>query len=46
MFGSDYPHPARTWPHSRQIIEEQMQCLPPAVLQRITRDNARDLFGI
>ena len=46
MFGSDYPHPASTWPHSRQIIEEQMQCLPPAVLQRITRDNARDLFGI
>jgi predicted TIM-barrel fold metal-dependent hydrolase len=46
MFGSDYPHPASTWPHSRQIIEEQMQCLPPAVRQRITRDNARALFGI
>jgi predicted TIM-barrel fold metal-dependent hydrolase len=46
MFGSDYPHPASTWPHSRQVIEEQWQGLSPAVRQKITRDNARALFGI
>jgi predicted TIM-barrel fold metal-dependent hydrolase len=44
MFGSDYPHPASTWPHSQQIIEEQG--LSPDVRQKIFRDNARALFGI
>jgi uncharacterized protein len=46
MFGSDYPHPASTWPESRQVIDEQMQDLPSGVRQKITRDNARALFGI
>ncbi|MGH7797092.1 MAG: amidohydrolase family protein [Candidatus Binatia bacterium] len=46
MVGSDYPHPATTWPHSRQIIEEHMQCMPAAVRQKIVRDNACALFGI
>jgi predicted TIM-barrel fold metal-dependent hydrolase len=44
MFGSDYPHPASTWPHSQQIIEEQG--LSSDVRQKIFRDNARALFGI
>ena len=46
MFGSDYPHPASTWPHSQQIIEEQWQGVSPDVRQKIFRDNARALFGI
>jgi uncharacterized protein len=46
MFGSDYPHPASTWPHSQQVIEEQWQGVSPEVRQKITRDNARALFGI
>jgi predicted TIM-barrel fold metal-dependent hydrolase len=46
MFGSDYPHPASTWPHSQQVIEEQWQGLTPDVRQKITRDNASSLFGI
>ena len=46
MFGSDYPHPASTWPYSQQVIEEQMQGLSPDVRQKIVRDNARALFGI
>ena len=46
MFGSDYPHPASTWPYSQQVIDEQMQCLPADVRRKITRDNARELFGI
>jgi predicted TIM-barrel fold metal-dependent hydrolase len=44
MFGSDYPHPASTWPHSQQIIEEQS--LSSEVRQKIFRDNARALFRI
>lgn len=46
MFGSDYPHPASTWPYSQQVIGEQMQPLPADVRQKITRDNARGLFRI
>jgi predicted TIM-barrel fold metal-dependent hydrolase len=46
MFGSDYPHPASTWPNSQQVINEQWQGISPATRQKITRDNARALFGI
>jgi predicted TIM-barrel fold metal-dependent hydrolase len=46
MFGSDYPHPASTWPYSQQIIEEQAHYLSADVRQKIYRDNARSLFGI
>jgi predicted TIM-barrel fold metal-dependent hydrolase len=46
MFGSDYPHPASTWPYSQKVIEEQMQILPADVRQKITGGNARALFGI
>jgi len=46
MFGSDYPHPASTWPNSQQVIQEQWQGVSPEVRQKITGDNARSLFGI
>jgi uncharacterized protein len=46
MFGSDYPHPASTWPYSQQVIEEQMQNLPSHIRQKIIRDNARAVFGL
>ena len=45
MFGSDYPHPASTWPYSQRTIAEQMQHLSPEIRQKITRDNARALFA-
>jgi len=46
MFGSDYPHPASTWPYSQQVICDQMQQISSDILQKITRDNARELFAI
>jgi predicted TIM-barrel fold metal-dependent hydrolase len=46
MFGSDYPHPASTWPHSQHIIEEQIQSMSPEMAKKIFRDNARLLFAI
>jgi len=46
MFGSDYPHPASTWPNSQAAIAAQQESLPPATVQKIARDNARALFGI
>jgi len=46
MFGSDYPHPASTWPHSQQLLEEQLRGMAPEVRQKLVRDNARALFGL
>ncbi|HEX2227883.1 MAG TPA: amidohydrolase family protein [Candidatus Binatia bacterium] len=46
MFGSDYPHPASTWPNSQQVMQEQWQGMSSQVRQRITRGNARALFGL
>jgi predicted TIM-barrel fold metal-dependent hydrolase len=46
MFGSDYPHPASTWPDSKKVLEESRQSLSHAVWQRVFRDNARALFDI
>jgi predicted TIM-barrel fold metal-dependent hydrolase len=46
MFGSDYPHPASTWPYSQQVIGDQMRYLSPEVREKITRDNARVLFAV
>ena len=46
MFGSDYPHPASTWPDSQKVIADAAQNLPAGIRQKIFRDNARALFGI
>lgn len=46
MFGSDYPHPASTWPDSQKILLESRQSLSPETWQKVFRDNARNLFAI
>ena len=44
VWGSDYPHPDGVWPDSRQIVEETMGGLDPAVLKKIVCDNAVKLY--
>jgi predicted TIM-barrel fold metal-dependent hydrolase len=46
MFGSDYPHPASTWPESQKVIADAAQALPADIQQKIFRNNARALFEI
>ena len=46
MFGSDYPHPASTWPNSQAAIAAQIESLPAATVQKITRDNARGCLAL
>ena len=46
MFGSDYPHPASTWPYSQRVIEEHSRHFSADVRRKVFRDNARALFGI
>jgi predicted TIM-barrel fold metal-dependent hydrolase len=46
MFGSDYPHPASTWPDSQQTIGGHWHGIAPELRQKIIRGNACALFGI
>ena len=46
MFGSDYPHPASTWPDSQKVLAESKQSLAANAWQKVFRDNARALFDI
>jgi predicted TIM-barrel fold metal-dependent hydrolase len=44
MWGSDYPHPEGTWPHSQEVLARQLAGVPPASAARIVRENAADLY--
>jgi predicted TIM-barrel fold metal-dependent hydrolase len=46
MFGSDYPHPASTWPDSQQVLEKGRESLSEDDWQKVFRDNARALFAL
>ena len=46
MWGSDYPHPEGTYPKSREILEEQFRGVPQESIDRITWQNAAELYGI
>jgi predicted TIM-barrel fold metal-dependent hydrolase len=45
LWGSDYPHPEGTWPHSREVLARQMQGQPRATVERIVCRNAAALYG-
>lgn len=46
LWASDFPHTDSTWPHSRQLIEEQAAHLTEAQKQDVFRDNAARLFNL
>jgi predicted TIM-barrel fold metal-dependent hydrolase len=46
MWASDYPHPDRTRPESRQAIEDSFRGIAFDTCRRILRDDARQLFGL
>ncbi len=46
MWGSDYPHPEGTWPHSREILERQFKGVPQDVVNALVYRNAAELYGI
>jgi predicted TIM-barrel fold metal-dependent hydrolase len=45
MFGTDYPHPESTFPHSRRILEEVLADVPEDEREKITRSNAAAMYG-
>lgn len=44
-WGSDYPHPEGTWPHTRQAMIETFRDLPEDELDRMLGGNAAEWFG-
>lgn len=39
MWSSDYPHPASSWPHSRESIADQLGHLDEAACKKVVHDN-------
>ena len=46
MWSNDYPHFNMTFPHSRQVVEYHLSGLSDEKRQRLTHDNAVELFGL
>ena len=46
MWGSDYPHTDGVWPESSKYIAEQFCEVSPAVVRRVTCDNAGRFYGL
>jgi predicted TIM-barrel fold metal-dependent hydrolase len=44
MWGSDYPHPEGTWPHSQEALARQLGDLPEDTIDRIVTRNAAELY--
>ena len=45
MWGSDYPHPEGTWPHTREQMRETFRGLPEAELRAMLGGNAVRVYG-
>lgn len=47
MWASDYPHPASTWPSSKEVISRQLDgVVGPQTRRKLLFDNARRLYGL
>jgi predicted TIM-barrel fold metal-dependent hydrolase len=47
MWASDYPHPASTWPNSKEIIARQLDgVVGPETREKLLAGNARRLYGL
>jgi predicted TIM-barrel fold metal-dependent hydrolase len=46
MWGSDYPHPEGTWPHTREYLAKTFADFPEADGRKILGDNAIAFYGL
>ena len=46
MWGSDYPHPEGTWPHTADYFEKTFSNFPEEDGRRILGENAVDFYGL
>lgn len=46
MWSNDYPHAASTWPHSREVIAQELGHLPHDVFSKVVRENVVRLYNL
>lgn len=46
MWGSDFPHPACTYPYSQQVVQDKFGRLGAAAVEKISRTNAARFYRI
>jgi predicted TIM-barrel fold metal-dependent hydrolase len=46
MWGSDYPHTDGVWPESGRYIAEQFCEVSPAIVRKVTCENAGRFYGL
>jgi predicted TIM-barrel fold metal-dependent hydrolase len=46
MWGSDFPHPEGTWPHSRDVTEQLFAGVDPLAREAVLGGNLAGLYGI
>ena len=46
MWSTDFPHSRTSWPHSRELMRQEIGHLPPAIIQKVVHDNAIRLYGL
>jgi len=46
MWGSDYPHPEGTWPHTDEYFKEVFSGIPESDGRKILGENAMDWYGL
>ena len=46
MWGSDYPHPEGTWPHTSTFLQENFSGFPEEDVRAILGENAVKWYGL
>lgn len=44
LWANDFPHLVTTWPYSRQTVDRNFEGIDPAVMRKICRANAAELY--
>ena len=44
MWSTDYPHPNSSWPHSRELLEQNLGHLPPETIRKLVIENVERLY--
>jgi predicted TIM-barrel fold metal-dependent hydrolase len=45
LWSTDFPHPATTWPHSRDVVARQFAEIPEAERELICCGNAARIYN-
>tara|TARA_B100000749_G_C18078480_1_gene322655 strand:- start:104 stop:499 length:396 start_codon:yes stop_codon:yes gene_type:complete len=46
MWGSDYPHPDGTFPHTKEVLHKMFHDVPGEDIKKIVGENASRFYGI